>query len=280
MIRDRLTRTIDQSAIDLLKKEFSKKTAAEPDLFDPVDLQKVEEDDWWAYRFLAVNSLNQDAALDNMVQSMKWRKEHNFHSFKMNYFPDMFFRTGALFQYETDKQGRPSLILRIKFVRKIKDIQSAIEQFVDHTLWSIDETANGNGWILIFDFKDAGLQNADFDLLHYLINALKIHFPFGVDSVLVVDLPWILKAFWSMVKTWIPNEGGNLVQFMTRKKLKEHFDESNLPDFLDGKCKRPYQGDRVVPNGSPDVYHFGSKVMNVPENKIESIVKIYESIMA
>lgn len=35
----------------------------------------------------------------------------------------------------------------------------------------------------------------------------------------------------------------------------------------------------MVPNGSPDVYHFGSKVMNVPANKIESIVKIYESIM-
>ncbi|XP_053213509.1 motile sperm domain-containing protein 2-like [Panonychus citri] len=279
MIRERLTEPIDKNALDQLKKHFFERVANEPDQYDPIDLERIEKDDWWVYRFLAGNLLNHETALEAMIESMKWRKSHGFRSFKMNYFPDMFFKTGALFQYETDKQGRPSLILRIKFVRKIKDIQSAIEQFVDHVLWSIDEDSNGNGWILIFDFKDAGLQNADFDLLHYLINDLKIHFPLGIDAVLVVDLPWILKAFWSMVKTWIPNEGGDLVQFTTRKKLKDHFDESNLPDFLDGKCKRPYKGDRMVPNGSPDVYHFGSKVMNVPANKIESIVKIYESIM-
>lgn len=100
---------------------------------------------------------------------------------------------------------------------------------------------------LHYTLVGTGLQNAHIDLLFYTINLLRNYYPVGIKRILVVDLPWVLRACWSVARSWMSERGRHMIQFITRKELSNFIDEENLPDFLGGTCELPYKGQYTVP---------------------------------
>lgn len=113
----------------------------------------------------------------------------------------------------------------------------------------------------------------------YIIYLLKTHFPCGLHYILIVDLPWILRTFWSMVNKWIPSDKRDLIKMATRHNVDLFIDRTHLPDYLGGNCTIPYKGDKVVPKGSPGVYEFASKKLKLSESICNKIMSIYEPIL-
>lgn len=79
------------------------------------------------------------------------------------------------------------------------------------------------------------------DMLFYIVSTLVNYFPKGLSYLLVHQLPWLLKPFWHIAKTWLSEEHRNLVKFSDSTTIYEYVTEENLPDFMGGTCKRDYR---------------------------------------
>lgn len=249
--------------------------------FDDNDIKKMVSSDWTCFRFLAFVNGDVDGATNALIDSLKWRKSKNFNSFTTHYpYPDLFFRMGTVFTYEPDKWGHQTLYVRVKYLRKIGELKPLLSDLVDYILWKTDEASGESGWILIMDFDGAGLVNADIDTLSKMISTLKTHFPCGLDFILVVDLPWILKGFWALVKTWV-GSSDSLIKFVSRKSISDYFEPSNVPDFMGGNCKLPYCGDHVVKSlgisdKCPDLFSYCHDTLKLSDRRCSEIESIYQ----
>lgn len=277
--RERSFAPVCQETIENVRKRFIDQTIHEPDAFANEDIEKVKTDDWPIYRFVSIHCNNEEKSLQALIETLQWRKKMNLWSLDENHFPDLIWRVGPLFIYEPDNQGRPTLYSRCKFVMGVKDISKWEQLFTAYQTWRVDEAANGNGWTLILDFAETGIRNADFDLLKFFLNLLMNHFPRGIDNILVINLPFILRMFWSLVKTWIPSDRVDLIQFVDSKSILNYISSDRLPDFLGGTCTRPYKGYQVCPKGCPDVFEYGIRESGMPMKRLKEIYKIYEPLL-
>lgn len=277
--RDRNFPTIDSELINRVRNKFVQHYETHKDDFEEKDLMMIKEDDWNVYRFVNYHNGNEDKAYDQLAKSFEWRKKMALRSTEANFFPDLIWRLGPLFIYENDRKGRPTIYSRCKFVLCIKEIAEFERLFTAYQIWSIDMLANGKGWSLILDFAETGLKNTDFDLLKFFLNLLMVQFPRGIDNILVINLPFILRLFWGLVKTWIPSDRIDLIKFVDQTSIQEHIQPENLPNFLGGTCQRPYKGMNVVPKGCPDVFEFGEKIAHISRKRCEEIYKIFEPLI-
>ena len=114
------------------------------------------------------------------------------------------------------------------------------------------------------------------DLLFHAISTLKAYFPFGISRIVLIDLPWILRACWGMAKAWVPQNRRKLVEFISKSELDKLVAPENLPDFLGGSCTIPYGGSKVVPKGCPTLYQFAINVLGLSEKAAEKLSNTYK----
>ena len=269
---------IDNSFVVFMRKQFmSDSYEGNEDMFDPGDIEKIEKDDWYVKRFLIAAYKNQDEAVKRMTESMKWRKQQRLRQLTDCDFPREFFETGSLFRYEEDRNGLPSLIMRLKFVRRIPEMLDYMKLFCMYNCFLIDEAQNGAGWVLVLDFTGCSYsQYQNIDLLHYFITTMHTNFPAGIDYVLAVDIPWVLTSFWSLVKMWIPEKRRDMVQFCSKANLSEFFDPANLPPVLGGYCKRKY---KFYPKDTVSAYEFSKTRMDLSRDRCDEIFHEFEPLL-
>jgi len=214
-----------------------------------------------------------------IVDALKWRRSEDIRNLKPTYFPDDLFKISSMFIYAPDKEGNLTVYFRVRYILRIPELVSTVKKFGNYLLYHIDVATQGNGITGVADFQGTGIQNADIDLLFYSINTLRSYFPAGINHILIVDLPWILRACWSMAKSWVPEKGRKMVEFIQRKELTNFIDKENLPDFMGGTCSLPYKGNRVVPKGSPTTYDFCTQTLSLPPKTAEKIAAQYRPIV-
>lgn len=268
---------IDNSFVVAMRQQFMEQSyVGNEDAFEAADIEKITNEDWFVKRFLIAAYKNQDDAVKRMAEAMIWRKEQRLRHLKDSDFPREFFETGSLFQYEADKSGIPSLIMRLKFVRRIPEMLDCMKLFCMYQCFQIDERQNGAGWVLVLDFTDCTYsQYQNIDLLHYFITTMHTNFPAGIDYVLAVDIPWVLTSFWGLVKMWIPEKRRDMVQFCSKSNLGDYFEPSNLPPVLGGYCKRTYKS---YPRDCVSAYEFG-KVLGLSRDRCDEIYMEFEPLL-
>ncbi|KAI1305261.1 Motile sperm domain-containing protein 2 [Halotydeus destructor] len=244
------------------------------------DIDKIRNDDWFVKRFLLARSKKVAEAADMMVDALKWRKSEDIRNLKPSYFPDDMFRVSSMFIYAPDKEGNLTVYFRVRYVLRIPELVSTLKKFGNYILYQIDEATSGNGITGVADFQGTGMQNADLDLLFYCIHTLRNYFPAGINNVLIVDLPWVLRACWKMAKPLVPERGRHMVQFITKKELANYIDHSNIPDFMGGSCPLPYKGPKVVPMGSPTTARFCTEVLGLSEKSAHRVCSTYRPVVS
>lgn len=269
---------IDNSFVVEMREKFlaSETYQNQKDLFHPEDIRKIIEDDWYIKRFIIAAYKNIDEAVKLMSTAMQWRKEQGLHELKDSDFPREFFETGGLFQYEADVNGAPSLIMRLKFLKRVPELIEHMKLFCMYQIFLIDEMQNGAGWVLVLDFTDCGYSHyQNIDLLHYFITTMHTNFPAGIDYVLAVDVPWVLSSFWGLVRMWIPEKRRNMVQFCSKADLNKFFDPANLPLVLGGTCSRKY---KFYPKECRSAYDMAQEI-GLPQERCDEILAEYEPLL-
>lgn len=260
----------DEFVVSMREKFLTQTLPGHEDEYDTHDIEKIKNDDWILKRFLIAAYKNEDEAIERMSTALKYLKSRDVYNVTDSLFPREFFETGALFVYEEDRTGVPSLIMRLKFLKKTPELIEHMKDFCIYQIWKLDNATNGRGWMLVFDFADCNYQlYQHVDLLHFFVTSMHTYFPAGMDYVLVLDLPWILTSLWSLARRWIPEKRREMVQFCTRDTLTDYFDESHLPPVLGGTCKRKF---KIAPEDSKTAHQHGLD-MGLEKSRCDQILE-------
>ncbi|XP_015789618.1 motile sperm domain-containing protein 2-like [Tetranychus urticae] len=246
-------------------------------LYDPTDIDEMIVDNWWIKRFIIHTGGNEAEALQMLIKCLKWRKEIGLQSISDNHFPEEIYRIGGLFNYVKDKNGIPTVYIRLKLVKRLKEVSDLIKLFIIYNFYKIDKESHGQGWGLIIDFHGAGLQNCDLDLAKTIVFSLKTYFPASIEYVICADFPWIFKAFWSFIKGWIPADRKFTICFTPRSQLNETIGSDFLPQALGGNCLK---STTEVPPGCPKFVDYCVKNLGLTEKVAEKVFSQYKPLLA
>lgn len=258
-----------------VRKRFLEYAEQNPDKVNERDKHKLATDDWYLKRYLLARNRNVKDTLLMLRKTMEWRNEFGIHISEDAMFPLEFYKIGALFPYEYDKKGNLVLYLRIKYHRKITEMVEVEKHFLVHTFEKIDRITNGQGLVIVFDCQGAGYANCDIDFLQFLISCATEHAPVGLQYIIVYKLPWVLNAFWSLARNLLPAYLANRVRFCDEKSVTELIDSNNLPDFMQGKCRRNY---RWIPPGCPSVFKL-AHAHGITDAEINNILPQFQSLL-
>lgn len=115
------------------------------DLYDDCDVKKVLQCDWTVRRYLIACDSNVEKAFIMLRDSMRWRKQYGVNARSDDSFPIEFYKLGAFFPYNRDKEGNITIFLRIKFYKKWPRISDYIKELFVHVINKIDAQTEGTG---------------------------------------------------------------------------------------------------------------------------------------
>lgn len=239
---------------------------ADPSLYNKEDIQKVYNDEWFVARYLLRMKMDVKQAHSMLRRALEFR---NSPIVSVTEFPEEFYKVGAVFAYEPDRKGNIPVWMRIRVNQKIPLVQRFTKSFLFRIIEEADKLAQGKGIVLCFDLQGAGINNIDMDLLFFVITTLVNFFPKGLSYMLVHELPWYLRSFWHMARTWLSEDHKDLVKFSDSRTIYEYFEEQNLPDFMGGSCKRNY---RQIPESCITLSQ-AAKQWNLNEEEVYRIRK-------
>ena len=260
-----------------VRTKFLQEVEKDPDAYYQEDVDRIIRDDWYVKRYLLARNRDVKESLVMLMDAMKWRKTEGVRDLEGSYFPEELFKLSSMFVYAPDREGNITIYFRVKYVMKHPELVAALKKFGNYILNITDEETNGAGISVLADFDGCGLHHADsMDLLFHAISTLKAYFPFGISRIVLIDLPWILRACWGMAKAWVPQNRRKLVEFISKSELDKLVAPENLPDFLGGSCTIPYGGSKAVPKGCPTLYQFAINVLGLSEKAAEKLSNIYK----
>ncbi|RWS03131.1 motile sperm domain-containing protein 2-like protein [Dinothrombium tinctorium] len=268
--------------IDDIREEIMEDVAANPDLYDKKDAEKLTSKSF-ILRYMERQKGDQNKTVEMMKLALKKRKERNWLLDDDSEVPLEFYKIGACFIYNEDKEGNPVLYMRVKYYRMIPELRKPMENFVVWMMYKADEMGAKKGeeygWTIVFDLTGVSMAQYDLPELLFLIQTFIDYFPAGLKQVYVNNIPWIFKPLVSVVLQFIPNEWKGLIKFTKKDEIFKYIEKKNVPKFLGGTCKKSY---REVPEGSRSVMEVSKEQLdyyNVNEKKVEQILKIYEKMI-
>lgn len=183
-----------------------------------------------------------------------------------------------MFQYLPDRNGIVPIIVRAKCIVKIDILEHKMKQSFAYLMDKVDnENRKPRSWSLIFDCQEAGLENANFDLLFFALEVIGKHFPLQPKYVIVYGIPWLLKPFVQMGMGVIPEEAQKMLEFVdTPAQLFEKFLPEHVPDFMGGLATKDY---KEVPVGAKSIYEIGKKLFKLTDQQIKEMMEPFDNLL-
>ena len=268
--------TVEQ--IESIRYQFRQAVNESPDLFDEKDISNVESDDWTIKRFLGHKKGNIEEAAASLIKAMKWRKENDVNNIKITDQPVEFFWTGECHNYVRDKNNCIPIYCRVKYHKPLTDLNPIEKKFLIYMLEKVDREVReteSNGWAIIYDCSGGTIFNNNMDILFFMIETIFEFYPMTLTYIGLVDLPWVMRAIYTICRGLIPEEYRNTIRFFDRTSIKEFVGEKNLPDYLDGTCDMM---DRTRVPGAITLREYG-KLHDVKEASINKFFAHYQKYL-
>ncbi|OTF77454.1 CRAL/TRIO domain containing protein [Euroglyphus maynei] len=193
---------------------------------------------------------------ENLEQLQFYRFRHEFNVAKLtidNVLPVEIFELNAIQKAGIDKQDNQILIVRLKYYKKISQLEWIIKRALFHYFEQFDidyENRRINGVCIVIDCQEFGITNVDLDLLQFLVKQIPYGYYGLVRNVLVYELPFLLGYIVKIVESWLPtytDKDGNKQKFfsvISKKNIDEFIDIDQRPKNLNGNLVIPV----IVPN--------------------------------
>ncbi|PWN49338.1 hypothetical protein IE53DRAFT_346054 [Violaceomyces palustris] len=125
--------------------------------------------------------------------------------------------------------------------------------------------------VIAIDLQGSGMANLELELLPFLLDLLKNHFPGMVGAVYILHYGWVHAGMWAVAKRVLPQQALARIFFPSDEELRDHFEKANIP--------RAYGGDLDVqieassndvlkkygrPRRLPTSVSFGSSAFTTP----------------
>ncbi|RWS05941.1 Motile sperm domain-containing protein 2-like protein [Dinothrombium tinctorium] len=263
--------------VESVRKRFLAEYERDKQSYIEKDVERVRKQDFTVRRYIYGAKLNLDEAFEMLKNALRWRKEIGFEGAHPTRFPLEFYKVGCLFPYENDNDGYPVLYCRFKVHKKLQILQDAVKKFLVFNMEIMDtKLYKERSWGVVFDASGSSLSNVDFDLLLYLIKAVKYYYPWCLRYIIVYELPWFLEPAWKVAMLMVPEEGRRLFLLRNKNNITEVIKRENLPDFMGGSCARNY---REVPEGARSAEEVAAIEMGLNQEEVEKIRSHYKEFL-
>ena len=261
-------------AVQWIREQMAMEYTTNPELYIEADIKTINEHEYFVRRFLYPHDLDPVPAFDQLKINLAWRKEVGFEGASDQRFPIEFYKIGALFTYLPDRDGTNLLYVRFKVYQKLDILDKAIKQFLVYQMDKLDKLGcQERSWGVVFDTRNAGWAQVDFDMLLFLFRTVKQHFPWGLKYVAIYELPWLLQGGWKITQRLLPQDATRLFKFYSKDTITELIAPENLPDFMDGTCEKDY---REVPEGCELAEIVAAKEMGLTPDEVKAVKKHFE----
>ena len=229
--------TIDSALINSIREKFVKEYELNPTIYYQSDYEKIKAETWPIERYVLVHK-NEDASLQALIKTMKWRKEFGVLDRTDADFPQEVYQTLGMFPYGKDKEGRDLLMGIPKYHHKT-DFSPVLKQYWVHVLEKIDSKNKNGGWATVVWTAGTGLSNMELSLSLFMTDVLQNHFPSGFAYELVVDMHWILNATWKIIRNFMREDVREKVKLIDSKTVREYVNDDQIPEAFGGTSKEP-----------------------------------------
>lgn len=124
--------------------------------------------------------------------------------------------------------------------------------------------------IIAFDLQSSSMSNLELELLPFLLDLLKNHFPGMVSAVFVLHYGWVHAGMWGIAKRILPAQALAKIFFPSEQELcNEHFSSEVVPEAFGGKWGvKLDQGSNDCLNqlGRPDAQAVGWRGGSAPSS--------------
>lgn len=234
--------------IQLLRKRFEEELTNNSLLYHPNDVERVRKEDWQVKRFLDEYE-NEDQAFNELLKSLKWKKEFGIHERDDQYFPKEFWELNGVEIIGQDNQKRYIQCESYRNQKTFKELKEVVLHFIAHQLERVDKMAGENGFTLLMDCNGAGVSNVDIELIKFKLSIIN-YYPGSLKQMLVADLPWLLNPVMSMIVGLLNAKLKEMVVYAKGKELSKYMNPDILPKALGGKRDKPIVPDNLKPLSS------------------------------
>lgn len=184
-------------------------------------------------------------AVEKLGEFLKFRSHYQVPRTKPDHFCQEFFLMYGIFPFGYDRQHLPVLYTRANVHRRWS--HKLDESFRRYVAWQVDlmtksfsgarvqKTIGRSGiekdgsFGICFDCVNVSYSCVDMDFLRFIVKLLVNCYPTYCRYALCVDLPWLFRSVWQLVRSWLPEEAQDTVQLITSKQLVEYIDEEQIP---------------------------------------------------
>lgn len=274
----RILSSCTDDEVAFVRTRFLDEAESNPDLYDPIDVERCRTDEWTIKRFIAYRKHNLESASETIINSMRWRKENEASSLKQTDFPAEFFWVGECHVYGRDKNNVVLVFLRVKYHKPMSEFNPLIKKYLIWLMERMDEEIRlrgANGWALVYDCLGGTIFNNNMDLLMFMINTFFDNYPLGLTYIGLYELPWVLRAIYHICRGWMPEDYRELFVLLNSQTIHEHMGTENLPDYLGGTSSLPY---RVRVDGCPSLRDMANK-HQIRESTVDKFMNHYQKYL-
>ncbi|XP_013791564.2 motile sperm domain-containing protein 2-like [Limulus polyphemus] len=229
--------------VEKLRQRFLKYLEEEDwtGLYDPRDVQRLKNDDYYCKRILRHQSGNVNSAVESVKNIFKWRQEMGINDLTEDDIDPEIVKIGAVFSYNKDREGSPLLILRVNCHRKDPDTRDERRKIVAYWVEKMERERKGESVSVLMDCSSSGMANMDVDFTMYLMSLFITYYPAFIDHIYVFEMPWIMNACWKIIKKMISSSTAERIKFLTKTSFTEYLNPEELPPHLGGTCLKKYR---------------------------------------
>lgn len=225
---------------DKVRKLVAKRVCSKSDLFDDMAIDYVHQNDGLILRFVAKN---EDIVIEQLVESVVeyifWRETNLLDQVRGNSFPDIFYQSGLVTVNRTSG-GNLIGYVRASYYKKLDELTASLLSFCVHLLDRVEQLKNSSKCErvdLVIDLKSATLSQLDVQLTTTLISILINYYPNLFNAILIIEMPFLLKAATLLALKAVPGKYRKLVKLRDRKWLIRKFGRDSIADFCGGSAK-------------------------------------------
>lgn len=186
--------------------------------------------------------------VDKLGELLRFRHHYQVEHVLPDQFSKEIYQLHGIFPFGYDKNQLPVLYLRARVHRRWSP--GLEESFKRYVAWQVNVMTKSNhgakvvksigagrsfkdgSFGICFDCLNVSYACVELDFLRYLVKILVNYYPTYCRYALCVDLPWLFRSVWKLVRSWLPEEAQSTVHLITSKQLTEFIDEDQIPNSM------------------------------------------------
>jgi len=195
------------------------------------DIDKLKTSDdyvglFWKHVF-DLSGDQDDEAAAMVLKTFKWRKEFGVDKLDEKSLNPTVLNKGSFFTHNRDKDGMKLIVFTLTRHVKGEDNVDDVKKVLVYYLERLTREEEGKKISWVFDCKNAGLKNADLEVINFIIFTMEHCYPDILNYIYILDMPWILGAAFKVVKAALPAAGVAKLKDVNKSTFGQWVDDDN-----------------------------------------------------